>query len=380
MGVYIIDIETTGLDRHKDKINLVGVYEADSNKVYQTTNRAEFRELYKTLGLGSSLCVFHNAKFDMQFLEYHYQTYFNNVLDTIVMFYLYNPYRKSYALKPLIEELFNISYDVSTDIKTGTSKEMLEYNAMDLQVTYLLYKYCTDRLSEKEVRLAKHLTKIDRVYAEITERGGLLEKVRCSLELSKTKVKMAELERFIRKYVGDININSTQQLAKVLYSKLGYVPKRKTEKGLWSVDTNTLKEYGSDLTNALVEYRGLSKLKSAFLEPYNGKDIIHPQFRITGTTSGRTSSAKPNLQQLPRGSTVRNLLRVPSQDYVFVEIDYSQMELRCAGQIGKIKNIIKAYQEDKDIHTLTAQLVSGREEITEQDRFQAKAVNFGRPI
>lgn len=377
---YIIDIETTGLDRYTDTINLVGVYNTDTNEVHQTETLADFVSLYKQLGLGQSLCIFHNAKFDVPFLEYHYGTKFDNVLDTILLFYLYNPYRKTYALKPLVEELFGIKYDVDIDIKTGLSEQLREYNAMDLQATYLVYKYATERLSEKEVKLAWYLTKVDRIYGEITERGVLIDSLRCNMELSKAKVRLSELEKVIRKYVGPININSTDQLAKVLYGKLQYKPKKKTATGKWAVDTDTLKEYGTELSEALVEYRLLTKLKSSFLEPYQGKSVIHPQFRLTMTTSGRTSSAKPNLQQLPRGATVRNLLKVPSPDYVFVEIDYSQMELRCAGQIANIKEIIRAYKEDKDIHTLTAQLVSGQDEITEQQRFQAKAVNFGKPI
>lgn len=376
---YIIDIETTGLNRKTDKINVVGILEYETGTIYQTTKWSDFIELANKLDLKASLCIMHNAKFDAGFIDEDYGYRLGNTLDTIMLAYLYNPYRKYYALKGLVADLFGFEYDVDLETKTGVSQEMLEYNKTDLQVTALLYKYFSERLSEKEIQLAKYLTSIDAIYNSITEKGVLVDTKLCKAELKKAAAEIDRLAHKIKSKTGEINLNSSQQLADVLFNKLGYTPTKKTGKGAWSVGTDVLKGFATELTDDLVEYKRLEKLRSSFLQPYSLVDRIFPYFKLTSTTSGRTSSSKPNLQQLPRGSTVRNLLKVPNQHYYFVEIDYSQMELRCAGQIAKVREIIKAYNEDQDIHTLTAKAVTGKDEITEQDRFQAKAVNFGRP-
>ena len=380
---YIIDIETTGLDRHTDRINLVGIMDLETGQMFQAESKEEYLKLHTDLGLEYNDCVFHNAKFDTEFLRYQYQVDFKSVLDTMIMFYLYNPYRKFYALKGLVADLFKVKYDVSTEVKTGTSEEMKQYNKQDLQYTGLLYQFLVSRLSEKEVKLSKFLAKIDLVYSKITEKGVLLDRHLCTERLAELEKKLETLSEEIKKQTGDINLNSPKQLGAALFSKLGYEPKKKTAKGEWSLDTDALKSYGTDLTDKLVEYRKLSKIISSFFVPYQGKDTIHPIFRVTGeaggggTVSGRTSCSKPNLQQLPRGPMVRNLLRVPSDEWYFFEIDYSQMELRCAGQIAQVKALIDAYREGRDVHTETAKFMTGKEEITDEDRFQAKAANFG---
>jgi DNA polymerase-1 len=377
MDKYVLDIETTGLDKKADKINMVGVLNLDTNQTHQTESLMDYVNLHKKLDLENSLAIMHNAKFDTDFLELKYKVRFTHPLDTVILYYLYNPYRKSYALKVLTKDLFNYEYDVDLATKTGTGQATKDYNLIDCQMTGLLFKYCTSKMSEKEVKLAEYLTKIDRVYQHITDRGIPIDKDLCKKELASTVKQLNDLYNRISKQTGNINLNSSKQLADLLFNKLKYKPYKKTKTGAWSVDTETMKSYDTDLARDLIEYKRLEKLKSSFLAPYSVRDRIHPRFNIMTTVSGRTSSSKPNLQQLPRGATVRNLILVPDDSYYFFEIDYSQMELRCAGQIAHVKELINSYNRDEDIHVKTAKAVSGKDEVTEDERFQAKAVNFG---
>lgn len=377
MRTFIIDIETTGLDKKEDKINLVGILEYNGSEMVQVMNPLDFLEEAKRLDLRHNLCVFHNASFDTGFIEQQWGYKFDNVTDTMILYYLYNPYRQNYSLKSLVNELFRYKYDVSLDIKTGVSQQMRQYNLIDLQMTGLLYQFTMERLTEKEVRLAKFLTKAAAIYDKISERGVLIDTSYCKKKLKEVLEETEKLETYIKKQTGDINLNSSQQLAKVLFNKLGYKPVRRTEKGQWAVSSDVLITYETDLSKALLRYKALTKLANSFLIPYSTEKVIHPRFWVTSTKTGRTSSSKPNLQQIPRGPVVRNMLKVPSSEWIFAEIDYSQMELRCAGHIANVKDIITAYREDKDIHTQTAQMISGKEDITSEDRNKAKAVNFG---
>lgn len=202
-----------------------------------------------------------------------------------------------------------------------------------------------------------------------------------------------ELERLTEKIYAlagtEFNINSTKQLAEILYDKLGLPALKKTKTG-YSTDADTLEklEPYHEIIPALLHYRMLGKLKSTYIEGLlkeideeDGK--IHTTFNQALTATGRLSSNEPNLQNIPirveEGRRIRQAFIPSEKGWVILSSDYSQIELRVLAHISQDRNLIAAFQKGLDIHTSTAMEVFGvsEEEVTPAMRRQAKAVNFG---
>ncbi|OQB14184.1 MAG: DNA polymerase I [Firmicutes bacterium ADurb.Bin193] len=188
---------------------------------------------------------------------------------------------------------------------------------------------------------------------------------------------------------GEFNINSPKQLGEVLFEKLRLPVIKKTKTG-FSTDVEVLESLkGShEIIDLIMEYRHIVKLKGTYadglmavINPQTGR--IHSSFNQTVTVTGRISSTEPNLQNIPvrtaLGKEIRRVFRAGSDDFVLVDADYSQIELRVLAHIAADENMIDAFKDDEDIHTRTASQVFGvpRAEVTERMRTRAKAVNFG---
>lgn len=185
----------------------------------------------------------------------------------------------------------------------------------------------------------------------------------------------------------EFNINSTKQLGEILFEKLKLTAKKKTKTG-YSTDVDVLEKikYEHPVIEKILEYRQLQKLNSTYVEgliPYiDETGRIHSKFHQTVTTTGRISSTDPNLQNIPtRMELGRKLRKVfkPEQGYIFVDADYSQIELRVLAHISEDKNMIEAFCNNEDIHAQAASKVFNipLEEVTKEERTKAKAVNFG---
>lgn len=187
---------------------------------------------------------------------------------------------------------------------------------------------------------------------------------------------------------GEFNINSTKQLAVVLFETLGLPAGRKTKSG-YSTDAETLEHLRPyhPIIDEILEYRQVAKLKStytdALLDVADENGRIHTNFKQAFTLTGRLSSAEPNLQNIPirteEGRELRRFFVPQSDDYVLIDADYSQIELRLMAAMSGDENMIETYREGKDIHTSTASQVFGvpEDEVTSDLRKKAKAVNFG---
>ncbi len=200
--------------------------------------------------------------------------------------------------------------------------------------------------------------------------------------------RIVELEQAIYDKAGvKFNINSPKQLGEVLFEKMGIKGGKKTKTG-YSTAADILEKLAPDypVVADILEYRGLAKLKSTYadgLASYIGKDgRIHSTFNQTITATGRISSTEPNLQNIPirmeLGRQIRKVF-VPEDGYIFMDADYSQIELRVLAHMSDDKQLIEAYQMDEDIHRITASKVfhTPFEEVTSLQRRNAKAVNFG---
>ena len=184
------------------------------------------------------------------------------------------------------------------------------------------------------------------------------------------------------------NINSTQQLGVILFEKLNLPVYKKTKTG-YSTDVDILEKLRGKhpVIEKILEYRSLMKLNSTYIEgliPYiNVKTKrIHSYFHQTVTATGRISSSDPNLQNIPTrielGKRLRKVFK-PAEGYIYIDADYSQIELRVLAHISKDENMINAFNNDEDIHKQAASKVFEIpiEEVTKEQRSSAKAVNFG---
>lgn len=186
----------------------------------------------------------------------------------------------------------------------------------------------------------------------------------------------------------EFNINSTQQLGVILFEKLKLPVYKKTKKG-YSTDVEILEKLKKEhpIIEKILEYRSLMKLNSTYVEgllPYINERTkrIHSYFHQTVTATGRISSTEPNLQNIPTriefGKRLRKVFK-PNDGYVFIDADYSQIELRVLAHISKDEHMLEAFLNNEDIHVQAASKVLGipKEEVTKEQRSSAKAVNFG---
>ncbi len=230
-----------------------------------------------------------------------------------------------------------------------------------------------------------------------------LAPVLSSMEQTGSKIDREGLENFLDKltylcneYATDIydevgytfNLNSPKQLGEVLFVKLGLPSSKKTKTG-YATDAETLERLRpfSTVVDRLLEYRTVSKLKSTYaeglLKALDSKSRVHTKFNQTVTATGRLSSTDPNLQNIPirtpLGREIRKFFIPENENYVFVDADYSQIELRLLAAISGDEKMIEAFKKGADIHTHTAAQIFGLsdEEVTPEQRKKAKAVNFG---
>lgn len=205
----------------------------------------------------------------------------------------------------------------------------------------------------------------------------------------KLKEQIEEIKKDIYELCGqEFNINSTKQLGEVLFEKLGLTVYKKTKNG-YSTDVDVLEKLKKEhpVIEKILEYRSLMKLNSTYVDgliPYINKETgrIHSYFHQTITATGRISSTEPNLQNIPTREELGKQLRKafkPEKGYIFIDADYSQIELRVLAHISKDEHMIEAFRNDEDIHKQAASKILGIpiEKVTKEQRTSAKAVNFG---
>lgn len=200
--------------------------------------------------------------------------------------------------------------------------------------------------------------------------------------------RISELEKLIYEKAGThFNLNSPKQLGEVLFEKMGLPGGKRTKTG-YSTAADVLERLAVDfpIVSDILEYRGLAKLKSTYadgLSAFIGEDNrIHTNLKQTVTATGRLSSTDPNLQNIPMRTQHGRLIRkvfVPAAGTVFMDADYSQIELRILAHLSADEQLIEAYQMDEDIHRITAAKVfkTPLEDVSDLQRRNAKAVNFG---
>ena len=323
-----------------------------------------------------------------------------SIFDISIAAYLLNPLQNTYDYDDIAREYLGMNVPAFDEIFPKTKKNetssdeipenILKYACYNAYVAYKAKDALTEKLKETEMLDIYNNVEIPLTYALYDmEQAGIMvagDKLKEYGERLKTGIDALEKDIFAE--AGhEFNINSPKQLGEILFGEMQLPGGKKTKTG-YSTSASVLEKLEPDypFVSKILEYRQLAKLKSTYadgLAVYIGEDNrIHGKFNQTITATGRISSTEPNLQnipvRMPLGREIRKVF-IPKEGCVFIDADYSQIELRILAHMSDDKNLIDAYNHSKDIHAATASLVFHvpLEEVTKEQRSNAKAVNFG---
>lgn len=322
-----------------------------------------------------------------------------NCIDTTIAAYLLNPLKNEYTYDDLARDILGLMVPSKLDLlgKLKIKKAAEEKpEALELMVCYEAYT-CIAAKNQLLEQLEDHGMKklydeiempLVYVLADMEKEGVRAEKAELEAYGAQLTGRISELETSIYEKAGEtFNINSPKQLGVILFEKLQMPNGKKTKTG-YSTAADVLERLAPDypIVSEILEYRQLTKLKSTYADGLalciapDGR--IHSTFNQTITATGRISSTEPNLQNIPIRMELGRLIRkvfVPKDGYVFIDADYSQIELRVLAHMSGDQNLIAAYQHAEDIHRITASQVfhTPLEDVTDLQRRNAKAVNFG---
>ncbi|MCW5518922.1 DNA polymerase I [Aureitalea sp. L0-47] len=404
------DTETTGLN--PITAELVGIaFSWEPGKGYYLPFPEDFDE---AKGLIGTLTPFfeneniqkigQNLKYDIKVLAKYGVTVKGKLFDTMLAHYLINPDMR-HNMDVLSETYLNYTPVSITELigKKGKNQlsmrdvpleEQTEYAVEDADITLQLKEHFEQELGEANTQKLFDEIEIPllRVLADMELEGINLNKEFLASLSEELDRDIKRLESEIYNEAGEeFNIGSPRQLGDILFDKMKLVDKpKKTKTGQYSTAEDVLSSLAKDhkIIRDVLEYRGLAKLKSTYVdalpnqvEPSTGR--VHTDYMQTVAATGRLSSNNPNLQNIPirteRGRQVRKAFIPRDNDHVLLAADYSQIELRIIAALSQEENMIQAFRNGEDIHASTAAKVFNvpLEEVTREQRGNAKTVNFG---
>ncbi|MEP0842807.1 MAG: DNA polymerase I [Phycisphaerae bacterium] len=345
-----------------------------------------------------------NIKYDLVVLEHHGAPVNGVEFDTMIASFVLDSSRRSHGMDYLAGELLGRSKIPTSDL-LGKGKDQItfeqvdtrracEYAAEDADVTWHLAEVLREQLARSGLETLFRETEMPlvEVLAGMESAGIRLDKDLLAEMGRDIERRLADLTGRIHEAVGHaFNIDSTRQLAAVLFDELKLPVIRKTATGR-STDAESLEALAEQtrhpVPQLIREYRELVKLKGTYIDtlptminPRTGR--VHTSFNQIGAVTGRLSSSDPNLQNIPIRTEIGRQIRrafVPGdKDHVLLTADYSQIELRVLAHFSRDAALIRAFEEDRDIHQFVAAEVAGvpLEQVTREMRSRAKAVNFG---
>ena len=358
---------------------------------------APFDELAPVLDaveLGSAAIIGHDTKHIVRALLDLDRDVTSLEMDTALASYILNPSQRSYQLEELAErelgvELTSPDQEESDGTLPFDSGPDLEMEGRRVEAIRRLAETLRAALGERseiglfdqfELPLVPVLARME--HAGIGVDRAYLEELGAEL-----RGKLADLEWRIHELAGErFNVNSTDQLRTILFEKLGLPVVKKTTKGKPSTDASVLKKLDHPLVEALLEYREYEKLRSTYVDGYlpliDPDGRIRTRFNQMAATTGRLSSDRPNLQNIPIRSESGRMIRrafIAGDGQEFLVADYSQIELRVLAHMSGDSFLVEAFQKGIDIHTATASRVWAvpESEVTREERGRAKMINFG---
>ena len=344
-----------------------------------------------------------HIKFDRNVLAQHGLELNNIGSDSMLMSYVLDSTATRHNLDAMAK--FYLNYETTTfEEVAGKGVKQITFNQVNLEsgshyaaedadITFRCYELLKEKLSQKP-ELEKVLSEIDlpmvKVLSEVEQNGALIDPEVLRIQSNNLGQRISGLEEKAFSEAGkEFNLASTKDLREIFFEEMNMPVMKKTPGGQPSTDESVLQDLARDyeLPKILLEHRTLAKLKNTYtdslpeqISPKPGR--IHTSYLQAVTTTGRLSSADPNLQNIPikteEGRMIRNAFVAPKGQKL-LSIDYSQIELRIMAHLSKDEGMIKAFQNGEDIHSATAAEVFGNpgEAASEEDRRSAKAINFG---
>ena len=393
----------------KSKMTSISIYNEEKNEVYFIKATEDgFEDFIKR--------IFENDKIE----KYGYElsnvyillkqigvSIQNMKYDIAVAAYIIDPSIGKYPIESLIEQYLNINttnYLALNGVSTEKLKQITLFDSVENNIDEAIYRntfyvYAIDKISNilteklKEQEELELFETIDMPTIEVLSNmqfNGIKINENDLIEFGKNlKEGLDLLTQEIYGLAGEeFNINSPKQLGEILFEKMGLTVIKKTKSG-YSTAEDVLEKLKSEspIIEKILDYRQLSKLNSTYVEgmrpfinPKTGR--IHSFFHQTITATGRISSTEPNLQNIPTRIELGKKLRkvfMPQEGYVYIDADYSQIELRVLAHMSEDKHMIEAFEKGEDIHKQAASKVLHKpiEEVTKEERSSAKAVNFG---
>ncbi|PWJ95397.1 DNA polymerase I [Oceanotoga teriensis] len=401
------DTETTSLDPFEAK--LLGI--AFSFKSFEgfylnlkNINENEKKNILKKIIpiLNEKKVIGQNLKYDISILNRYGYTINNPYFDTMIAAYLINPDSRKFNMDDLAQKYLNYTTKKYKEVMNGKlfsstledidEKTVLEYAAEDSDITFRLYEVLSKELHKKD--LIKIFTEIEMPIVPILANMELNGVYFDSEDLKKLSTEyqkiLNKIEEKMSKFTGEeFNPNSPKQVGELLFEKLGLKGKKKTKSGNYSTDAESLELLKNDheIISEILEYRKYQKLLSTYINSIpkliNKKTgRVHTSFNQTGTATGRLSSSDPNLQNLPirepEGEKIRKTIKVQDNNNILISADYSQIELRVLAHISQDEVLLKAYNTNDDIHSITASKIFNvdQKNVDSNMRRIGKMVNF----
>lgn len=392
----IIKEEIVGINIYNQKQNEVYNLNLNNNKILNFKEILEDEKIKKiSIDLTKIYILLKQVGINIEGMHY----------DIAIASYILNPTNNKLNIDNLIEQYLNIdineytkSEDSGKQINLFDNMEKEDINQEEKE-KYMMYAYSIGKIKNITSEKLKEVNSLDLFYnidmptvevlSDMQWNGMYVDKEELEQFGKELTSKLETITKIIYEMAGEeFNINSTKQLGEILFEKMKLPVIKKTKSG-YSTDVDVLEKLKKEdpIIEQILEYRQLTKLNSTYVEglkPYiNIKtNRIHSFFHQTITATGRISSTEPNLQNIPTrfelGKRVRKVFK-PEKGKIYLDADYSQIELRVLASISGDEHMIEAFKEGKDIHKQAASKVfkTPIEEVTKEQRSNAKAVNFG---
>ncbi len=411
-GVVSIDCETTSLNAMEARIvgfsmsleNGDACYIPLDHKNYENQVKVEdFKIIIKEiLEDGSILKIGQNIKYDYIILK-HLGIKIINMDDTMLMSYVLRTGERGHGLDELSKDFLSHETIKYSDVTTIDKKKVLfsevpvesalYYAAEDADVTYRLWEILKIKLIQDDLyNFYFYVEKpLIEVIAEMEISGFKIDNIQLNKLSEKFSKKIIEIEGNIYSNCGEkFNVGSPKQLGEILFDKLNLPFGKKGKSGNYQTDVKILEKLKSEnheIASLVLDWRQFSKLQNTYCKGLLSRENpntkrIHTSFGMASTLTGRLSSNDPNLQNIPiktlEGREIRKVFICENQTNI-ISIDYSQIELRILAHVAKIKTLISAFNENSDIHLVTAMEVFQLSEskVTSELRRKAKIINFG---
>ena len=399
--IYYIETEDSVDSIINKKIKSLSIYNIEENKCYYiliNNNIGVFKEIFENEEIQK---IGYRQKIDYILLKEAGINPTGFKYDIEIAAYIINPIESKYDIEKLAIDYLTLDLAITNqkeetqmnlfDETQISNEEYIKSNCIKVYAIYNIYLKTLDKLrkTNQEDLFNNIEMPLVEILADMQFNGIYADKEEL-IQFGKTlKEEIEKLTNEIYVMAGEeFNINSTKQLGVILFEKLKLQVIKKNKNG-YSTDVEVLEKLKKehDIIEKILDYRQLGKLNSTYVEgliPYiNNKDNkIHSYFHQTVTATGRISSSDPNLQNIPTrfdlGKQIRKVFK-PCKDCIFIDADYSQIELRVLAHIANDENMISAFNNNEDIHRQTASRVfnTPMENVTSKQRTDAKAVNFG---